>query len=1283
MRPLRIFCLAALTAAVVLLCASSASATVLCKTNTTPCGSQVSAGTKVEMSLSGVSVMKAGITDECSGSEWTWKVENAGGSASTVSGKVENLKFSGCSCETKVLKAGEVETHWVSGTMNGTLTSKSAEVTSNCAGVDCVYGTGSGTDAGTLTGGEPAKLDVSATLPKLSGSFFCPGTASWTATYEVKTPKPLYVAESSGSATATTLTTSLSGEGKSGEEITVLEGSKVKDQATLSGTNASKATGTVEYKVYSDASCKELVTSAGTVTVTAGSVPASSEVELTAGAVYYWRASYSGDSNNLASTSTCGKEVATVKANTSIATTLSGGGQEGAEIEVEEEDAVTDSATLSGTNASKATGKVKYKVYSDEECKELVTSAGEVTVSGAGVPASSEVKLPDGFYYWQATYEGDSTHSTSASACGDEIEVVAEEVTLALTLLGDEKEGEEIEAEEGYPVAAEAALSGANAAEATGYVTYFVYYDSECKELALEAGTAPVEEEGQASPSDQVELPAGTYYWRAEYLGDTNNGTAISACGAGVTVVVPPPLTTLLSGEGESGTEITVEEGASVTDAATINEPNASTATGKVEYNVYSDGECKELATSAGEVTVATGGIVPASSPVTLPAGVYFWQAGYSGDLSHPAATSSCGDEILIVAAATSLTTSLSGEGESGAEIEVRAVAKVSDTATLSGANAAEATGSVVYGIYEDSKCETFLRTGGTVEVTEGIVPESEEVELPAGTYYWQAEYSGDLNNQPSASSCGSAVAYVGPALLTNELAGGGEEGAELYVGESAPVTDTATINEENASTATGTVKYRVYGDPECEELVTSAGEVSVSKGVVPASSKVELTEGTFYWQATYSGDETHPAATSPCGEAQQIVNAPWIVSVGDSYISGEGGRWAGNVDLDVIPKMLKIDALGDGAYRSPFNDEDAGEAIPLCHRSHSAEIFIAWPSVRGKNFACSGAETRSISVGKPLGIGATWKPGLDTVEAVNGGWIDPKNHSKGICRMAAGCMSQVNQLYHWATKRKEANEQIRMAVVSISGNDFGFDVIVKKCAVLFTVKQECRNAKAVKSKFEPAVVATIQVKIRESIENVGTALVDAGYNKADFTIMVQNYPSPLPANGAEIRYNPFGRSFPGRCPLYDNDANWANETALKTINQTVENAAKEAAAKYKVKRLRLESAFNGRRLCEAGLELVSELGGKIRKFTDRGAVDRTEWINQVRVLKIAAPFEIQEDFHPNYWGQLALRSCVREAYNFGVPKEGKCVIEAPGLIYPGPDPPMWFHPEPRMKLEP
>ena len=40
-------------------------------------------------------------------------------------------------------------------------------------------------------------------------------------------------------------------------------------------------------------------------------------------------------------------------------------------------------------------------------------------------------------------------------------------------------------------------------------------------------------------------------------------------------------------------------------------------------------------------------------------------------------------------------------------------------------------------------------------------------------------------------------------------------------------------------------------------------------------------------------------------------VGAPWVVSLGDSYISGEGGRWAGNSNNS----SSSVDAGGSAAY--------------------------------------------------------------------------------------------------------------------------------------------------------------------------------------------------------------------------------------------------------------------------------------------------------------------------------------------------------------------------------
>ena len=46
--------------------------------------------------------------------------------------------------------------------------------------------------------------------------------------------------------------------------------------------------------------------------------------------------------------------------------------------------------------------------------------------------------------------------------------------------------------------------------------------------------------------------------------------------------------------------------------------------------------------------------------------------------------------------------------------------------------------------------------------------------------------------------------------------------------------------------------------------------------------------------------------------------------------------------------------------------------------------------------------------------------------------------------------------------------------------------------------------------------------------------------------------------------------------------------------------------------------------------------------WQDAGAVDRTEWVAQIRtVTTLVRPYQLQEASHASYWGQLAMRNCL------------------------------------------
>ena len=111
---------------------------------------------------------------------------------------------------------------------------------------------------------------------------------------------------------------------------------------------------------------------------------------------------------------------------------------------------------------------------------------------------------------------------------------------------------------------------------------------------------------------------------------------------------------------------------------------------------------------------------------------------------------------------------------------------------------------------------------------------------------------------------------------------------------------------------------------------------------------------------------------------------------------------------------------------------------------------------------------------------------------------------------------------------------------------------------------------------FTSANVAAVKTKIATALTNVRTAMRTAGYADTAWTMVVQTYPSPLP-NGAGIRYSESGytRQNTGGCGFWNKDADWANATALPTINSAVKGAA-TAAGVTGAKVLDLQSAFTG-----------------------------------------------------------------------------------------------------------
>ncbi|MFN8125983.1 MAG: hypothetical protein U0R64_05690 [Candidatus Nanopelagicales bacterium] len=371
-------------------------------------------------------------------------------------------------------------------------------------------------------------------------------------------------------------------------------------------------------------------------------------------------------------------------------------------------------------------------------------------------------------------------------------------------------------------------------------------------------------------------------------------------------------------------------------------------------------------------------------------------------------------------------------------------------------------------------------------------------------------------------------------------------------------------------------------------------------------------------------------------GDAAEVPGrpTPLVVSLGDSYISGEAGRWAGNSEQRKWSDYT--DALGDSAYA----DVNGKEAIPGCHRAEGAEIHFGG-GVTSVNLACSGATTATDASAKP------YKPGIDA--------SDTQLHG-------VKALGQTALLAHLAQANRH---RIRLVVLSIGGNDFHFGTIVEKCVKAFLGWGDyCKDNPELQALVDSDSVTARRTEIAGAIGNVYAAMKSGGYRDEEWTMLVQTYPSPV-ADSQTIRYpQTYARQFRGGCGFYNADLDWANGTVLATVNSTVKAAAGDVKAAHpNLRILDLGPALMGHRLCETGTTVVGKIEGAlwgwdwapVRAWTQKDAAGMSEWVAQIRAVQTGDPYAQEESLHPNYWAQKAYQSCLTEAYGSGTVRGGVC----------------------------
>ncbi|MEU6865678.1 GDSL-type esterase/lipase family protein [Streptomyces sp. NPDC046876] len=314
------------------------------------------------------------------------------------------------------------------------------------------------------------------------------------------------------------------------------------------------------------------------------------------------------------------------------------------------------------------------------------------------------------------------------------------------------------------------------------------------------------------------------------------------------------------------------------------------------------------------------------------------------------------------------------------------------------------------------------------------------------------------------------------------------------------------------------------------------------------------------------------------------------VVSMGDSYISGEAGRWKGNSLTNSGSRSGTDRAWTTGSTYDP--SKVYGATAGGCHRSDSAEAVSAGAIADvAVNLACSGATTENV------------------FRASNGG------------APFKGEAPQADQLAAVA-----ASHDVKVIALSIGGNDLGFADIIKECAYDFVLwNSYCYDDQqyGVDQKIDG-----VMANVGKSVDEVRAVMRAAGYGDSAYRIVLQSYPSPIP-RGAENRYtqSDWSRLNTGGCPFWNRDSDWARDSLVPQIA----NRLKAVAAAKGVQFLDLRDMLQGREVCAKASKQVSSTAPASAKTSEWA-----RWIDNNETQGL-----VQESMHPNYFGQLAVGRCL------------------------------------------
>lgn len=240
-------------------------------------------------------------------------------------------------------------------------------------------------------------------------------------------------------------------------------------------------------------------------------------------------------------------------------------------------------------------------------------------------------------------------------------------------------------------------------------------------------------------------------------------GSTLNGGGSGSAQVTVSPVTPILTTTSNpSGTAL--PQGTTVSDSVTVAGPaGAATPTGSVAFFLCQPSEvtaagCPSGGTQVGTAkTLSAGGSATSDSTSnTQTPGNYCWRAQYNGDSSYAAVSHTNNTTECFNIATPPLVFSTRPNPPSGTVLQT----DLGDIGIISGGN--NPTGTITFNLFSpaDPGCTgapvftSVVPVNGPGQYLSGTFPAA-QVNI-AGVWNWTAIYSGDANNPPAESLCGT-----------------------------------------------------------------------------------------------------------------------------------------------------------------------------------------------------------------------------------------------------------------------------------------------------------------------------------------------------------------------------------------------------------------------------------------------------------------------------------------------------------------------------------------------